>query len=462
VDKSCATTICTITGLKNQTKYDFSVTAWNANGPSKPAIGPVTGEPNAPPTAVNGLAVERESDHQITYRWTTPTGSFGAVKGYYVSWNGNRGYSRVTGNSKTISVANGAPVTFTVRAFNDMYAQFGTLGAPASISSGVASGKPAATSITSITGTNVAGGDTKAFTVSWRQVDPNGRGVTHYELFKDGAPVSCGGSVWTTSLHSCPVQAPNDGSKHTFRVRTANDAGWKPNQFEGSATSHQSGLSTTAAATAAGTPDPFGQVSLTPTGNNGEATLKFTVGRSHGKTGTVTCGGSFACSYAVGPGGGTFTKTISGLTNGQTSTVTLSYCNGADANAALQTTPCVTSQQVSAVTYGPLGQPNIQANANGTTITVTASGDANGAPAAMSIRNDRTGATHDCGTSDGALHCSWTEQGLAYSTTYQYTVTVTDASGHGRQTRSASANTTTGPPSPGARPTRSSTRKDLR
>jgi hypothetical protein len=454
--KHCATTICTIKGLKNGTQYNFTVTATNSNGTSHP-IGPVTAEPNAVPTAVKDLRIVSESDRRITYSWSPPTGDgFSAVTGYLLSWTGNPGYKQWSSAEKTVTVPNGEPITFSVRPVNEMYAKYNKFGPATSLRNGMASGRPAAPRAPSVSGTNVAGGGTKAFTVSWPAVDPNGRGKTHYSLLDNGKQVSCGGSAWTTST-SCPVEVPNNGNTHAFKVRAANDAGVTPNQWEGSPQEHQSGYSSATSATAAGTPGGFTNVSLTATGKDadgtfghGDATLKFTVGPSNGKSGIVTCSGSAQCRYEVGPNGGPFTKTITGLTNGANSTLTLTYCNGANvADTGLGINPCVSSPQVSTVTYGPIGQPSITATANGTSISVDASVDANGANVSMTIKDTNNGASHDCGTSDsGSFACAWTETGLAYSTTYRYTVTVTDASGHGRPPTSNSAQATTRAPNP--------------
>jgi len=443
----CPRTRCVIGGLVNGRRYTFRVQAVQGHRHSHWSKA-VHATPEAVPSAVRHLRVVSERDGRLTYSWSPPRGSFSPVTGYLVWWTGSRGYRRVTGTSKTITgVPNGDRIIFTVRAVNALGASHP--GPSASNVSGVASGRPRTPSIVSVTGTNLAGGGTKAVVVSWSQVAPNGRGQTSYELRDNGTPVRCGGSTWTTDL-SCTEQVPNDGSEHGFTVVAANAAGvpGRNTAVEGPVATHQSAPSARSTVAATGSPEGFSAATLTPTGVDGQATLAFTVGASHGKSGTVTCSGSFTCgSNDVGADGGSVTTTISGLTDGATSTATLTYCNGAtSSDSGLGIEPCTTTT-VSAVTYGPIGQPVPTVSADGNSVTAMATVDPHGAPVFVSIQDVDTGNTvASCTTGTGTSTCSGVESDLSYSTIYHYSITVVDASGHGRASTSISTAVGTGPP----------------
>jgi large repetitive protein len=321
----------------------------------------------------------------------------------------------------------------------------GGSGGATALSGAIASGAPKVPTHLRVTGANVAGGGTKAFEVSWQPVDPNGRGATHYHLFDHGRSVECAGRVWILKT-SCTFAVSNDGSTHRFAVKAANDPGVPGlrTAVEGRLASHRSPSSTRITAVAAGMPTGFSNASLTPTGNNGQATLTLTVGASHGADGTVTCSPDYSCgSINVGKAGGSVTKTLAGLINGTPSSITLTYCNGAMANVRLSITPCVTTMTNDVTTYGPIGEPTVSATASGTAVTVEATADANGAAAHLVITDTVSGQSHDCGTADSIISCAWTEAGLDAATIYHYSASVTDASGNGRATTSATTTATT-------------------
>lgn len=444
---NCGTqTLCSVSQLKNNAHYNFSIRATNANGSA--VSGAVSATPDQSPSAVTGLTITRETSNRITYSWTAPSGDFSPVTEYLVSYTGGGGYQPVTPTTKTIDVANGSPTSFTVRPVNNMGVAHP--GPPVSNSDGIASGMPDPPSITGITGTNVAGGGQKAFVISWSQVAANGRGSTHYELLDGGAAVLCGGQTWT-SESSCTQTVSNSGDAHTYTVVAANDAGVPATvtPIEGSATSHQSHPSGPQTVTAAGQPEGFSSGTLDPTGTDGGAVLNFTVGASNGRDGTVDCVGDLSCHFDLGPSGGTASQTFGGLNDGQNYNVQLKYCNGANnnqENQQLAIVPCVTSQTYSVTPYGPIESPQISANTNGTTVTVNSSVNANGRNVTMTIVDTDTHYTlQTCSNvgPQGIVTCSGSEGSLAYSKSYHYTLTVTDASGTGRSTVSAN---TTAPP----------------
>ena len=309
--------------------------------------------------------------------------------------------------------------------------------------------RPDVPSLAPISGANVAGGGTKAFTVSWGPVDPNGRGSSHYRVYMDGRATSCNGNDWITAT-SCVIQVPNDGSKHSFAVQAANDAGLSSSPIWGSAESHQSAKSGAVNGIAAGTPEGISNLSLTATGVDGRATISFDVGKSNGADNKITCtGGGAACGpWNVGVNGGHVSGTLTGLSNGATTTVSLEQCNGAALDDATDVHPCAAVAKATVMTFGPIGTPTITANASGTSITVHSTVNPNGRNVTAKITSS-AGGSQTCSLGGASpTSCDWTQGGLNYNTTYSYTVTVTDASGEGRASKSASASAKTDPPPP--------------
>jgi hypothetical protein len=452
---TCFNTACTIRGLHNGTTYNFQVTAYNTLGPSKRPSAPASATPDAVPSAVTGLRVSAEADGTVTYQWQQPRGDFSTVTTYLVSGGAASGYQQIQSGARVVTdvvhTPNGTPVSFSVRPVDHLGVE--KAGPAVTETSAIASGQPSPPTAPSITGTNVAGGGTKAFTLSWNQVAPNGRGNTYYEVLDSGKPASCVGDAQWFTATTCTVQVPNSGKSYSYQIVAANEAG-VPGQnqpIEGTPAGHQSPPSGGAAVIAAGEPASV-SVTLKPTGDTGQATLSYTAGASNGGTGTITCvNSSISCSFAVPASGGTGTKAITDLTDGQAYSVELQYCNGANnnqSNSTLQITPCVTSAAASATPYGPILAPTLTASANGTAVTLTGSVDANGGNVSVAIADDGGGESHSCGTAGptGTIQCSWTESGLRYAATYKYTLTATDASGNSRTAVTAKASATTPQP----------------
>jgi hypothetical protein len=452
---TCFTTSCTISGLHNGTTYSFTVVAYNSLGAGKVTSAAVSATPDAVPTAVTNLHVSAEGDGSITYQWDRPEGDFSAVNGYLVSGGNASGYQQIRSGARVVTdvvhATNGAPVSFSVRPVDHLGVD--KAGPASTDSTGVASGQPTAPAAPSISGSNVAGGGTKAFAINWDQVAPNGRGSTYYEVLSSGRPVTCAGEHRWFTATTCTVQVANSGSTYSYQVVAANEAGvpGESEAIEGAPASHESPPSGSTSAIAAGEPAGV-TVTLTPTGQTGQVQLSYTAGASNGGAATITCVQStINCSLTVPASGGTGTKTIDGLTDGQPYNVVLQYCNGANnnqANSTLGIVPCATSSSASATPYGPMLSPALTASANGTAVTLTGSVVANGGNVSSTITDDTDGQSHPCGTGGptGTVDCNWTETGLKYAATYKYTLTVTDASGNSRAAVTTTASGTTPQP----------------
>lgn len=397
------------------------------------------------PGPVKNLRVVRESDGLVKAAWSKPTGDFSAVTGYLVSYTGSSGVQIVRSHKASVTytahVPNGQPITISVRAVNGLGVSH-----PSSARqvSGIASGKPDAPTWIAVTGVNVAGGAKKSISLSWLPVSPNGRGQTRYQVQVDGVATQCAETEWIADT-SCLLRAANNGVTHRYVVMAANRAGIKPTRLEGKAGTHRS-QSLQRVVTAAGTPVGPSNLALVATGTDGRANFSFDVGASHGAKNVVTCtgGGSTCTTWNLAPKGDNITTTLTGLTNGATTTVSLLNCNGAVEDNDLDIHPCATAATASVVTFGPIANPTITATPSGNSVLVQSTVNPNGRDVTATITSS-AGGSHVCNLSGaGSMPCAWTQTALNYSTSYTYTVTVVDASGSGRVSKAASVTTRTG------------------
>jgi len=397
------------------------------------------------PGTVKHLRVVRESDGLVKAAWSKPTGDFSAVTGYLVSYTGSSGVQIVRSQKASVTYAahvpNGQPITISVRAINGLGVSHP---GPAREVSGIASGKPDAPTWLAVTGVNVAGGAKKSISLSWLPVSPNGRGQTRYQVQVDGVAMQCAAAEWIADT-SCVLRAANNGVTHRYLVVAANRAGIKPTAIEGKVGAHRS-RSSQRSVTAAGTPVGLSSLALVATGADGRASLSFDVGASHGAKNVVTCtgGGATCTTWNLAPKGDNVTTTLTGLTNGATTTVSLLNCNGAVENSDLDIHPCASAATASVVTFGPITTPTITATPSGNSVLVQATVNPNGRDVTATISSS-AGGSHVCNLSGaGPMACAWTQTALNYSTSYTYTVTVADASGAGRASKAASVATRTG------------------
>ena len=179
----------------------------------------------------------------------------------------------------------------------------------------------------------------------------------------------------------------NDGTIYTYAVTAANAAA------AAQPAGHTSAPSPGARMEATATPDAFGPISATPTGNDGQVTVSFDVPPSHGVSATVDCSHDFGTcgswSYPTGGQSGV-SQTINGLPNGSATTIRLRLCNGGGGSDTYAGSPCNAVAASNAVTaYGPIRNLNIATSANGPNVDFTVSVDPNGKPATVSIQTSR-------------------------------------------------------------------------
>ena len=428
--QECAASPCLITGLTNGTTYTFRVRAHNLvdwseeSAPSAPAV------PDTVPGAVTGLVTSNPQDGTLDLTWLAPPNEGTPVERYEVTWS-DGGQATASGTSLTATgLDNEVQYTFTVIAVNAKGP------GPATQVVGQSAGAPQAPAAPGFNTVNSADANTRAVTVSWPAVFPNGPGPTTYTLTRTGGgTVTVCANVTTTS---CPDDGiANDGTIYTYTVTAANAA-------VADGPGHVSAPSAGTQMEATATPDPITGFSVAPTGVDGQATVTFNAPASHGATSTTTCtwnGNSCGTwTYPVGGQSG-ITRTITGLPNGQNVTVSLRTCNGSSGGQGAGT-PCNSPVSGTVTTYGPMHSLNITGSSSGTNVNFTVSVNPNGKPATVRVQSAGRDQTFTTGV--GAWSQNFTDN-IGYSATDNITVTVSDP---GRPTLTQSASYTTPPPPP--------------
>jgi hypothetical protein len=425
-NQTCPASPCTISGLNNGTTYRFTVRAHNLVGWGNPSpqSGPVT--PNQVPDAVTGLTARNPQNHTVELTWAPAHVAGSPVLSYQVSWNGG-GAHTVTGTSTTATgLTNDNKYTFTVLARNLMGP-----GQPAT-TTGQSAGAPTAVPAPTLTATDSADASSKAVRVSWQGVDPNGPAPTTYTLTRTSGSAGPK-TVCTTTASSCADDGlANDGTVYSYSVTAANAAAGR---------GHISPAGATAQMEATATPASITGFTATPTGTDGQATLRFNVPASHGATSTVSCtNGVSSCgtwTYPTGGQGGA-AQTIGGLPNGQGATISLQDCNGSHGGTAAGS-PCDTAVSQTVTTYGPILNLVINASVSGPTVNFDISVDPNGRPATVHVVTSKQSQTFTTGVG------VWTwasSDNIGYSASDNIAVTVSDP---GRTTVSGSKGASTGP-----------------
>ncbi|WP_417216808.1 Ig-like domain-containing protein [Arthrobacter sp.] len=271
VKQTCQTTTCTITGLKNDHVYNFTVTATNAVGESEASAASADARPDVEPEQP-GAPASTSGDEQVSVKWNKPVSRGSAVTSYNLEISpapasGVSQVSGVTGTSHTWKgLKNGVSYQFRVQAVNkaDKPSQWSTYSA-----SVIPAGKPfqpaAPTAVRSQS--NVNGG---VVNVNWNAPGDNGAPIQGYTL-----KVHQGGStVRSISVGSGSTEQTVTGLKTTasysFTVTAKNRVGTSPS----------SGNST--AVTPYGRPKTIGKPSAKATGANNKVQLNFSKPAANG------------------------------------------------------------------------------------------------------------------------------------------------------------------------------------
>ncbi|MCU1454735.1 MAG: fibronectin type protein, partial [Acidimicrobiales bacterium] len=299
----------TITGLTNGTTYTFTVAAINATGTSAASAaspGIIVGAPALPPfpSAVPGAG-------QALVRWKPPAANASAITGYVItpSLAGAAQASQTfasTATSQTISgLVDGSTYTFSVAASNASGTGATSTTAPIVVGSPVAPNQP-----------TTAPGDAQA-TITWTAPSTdNGSPVTGYVVTPYLGTTAQAAQAFTSTATTQTVTGLTNASTYTFAVAATNARGTGP-------------ASTASAPLVVGAPTTPAAVQALP--GAGGATVSWTA--------PATANGAAVTGYTVTPYVGTTaqaartftstatTQTVTGLTNGTTTTFAVAAVN---------------------------------------------------------------------------------------------------------------------------------------
>jgi alpha-tubulin suppressor-like RCC1 family protein len=414
---------CTVLLLTNGDSYTFKATATNSVGAgpastASTAVVPagVPGKPTAvSATAGNGSAV---------VSWTAPASNGSSIIGYTVTaadsttaGNGGETCSWTTGPlTCTVSLlTNGDSYTFTVTATNGAGTGAASLPSAAAVP-GTTPGAP--------TGVSATAGNGSAL-VSWSAPASNGgSAITGYTVTAaDSTSPGNGGETcsWTTGPLTCTVSGLTNGDSYRFSVTAKNSAG------TGNPSSPSSAVvpSTTPGAptgVSAAPGDASALVSWSAPGSNGGRTITaYTVTAADS---TTPGNGGETCPWSSGP----LSCTVSGLTNGDSYTFTVTATNSDGTGNASSSSSAVVPATVPGPPTGVSATPGV------TSAVVTWSAPTSDGGSAIT---DYTVTAADSTTAgNGGETCTWnsgpltcTVSALTTGDSYTFSVTATNSVG---------------------------------
>ena len=411
----------TISGLTNGTAYTFTVSAMNAVGfgASSPHSNAVTPD-TVPGVPVIGTATA--GDARATVTWTAPASDGGsAITGYSVTAadattpaNGGQTCTWSTGplTCSVTGLTNGDSYSFTVTAINGVGTGPGS-GVSNAVTPDTVPGIPAI-------GTATAG-DASA-TVTWTAPTSNGSPITNYDvtIYVDGTPEA---TVTIGNVNSDTVSGLTNGTAYTFAVSAINAVG------EGLLSSNSNAVTP---ATVPGVP-----VIGTATAADARATVTWTAPASDGGSAitgysvtaadaTTPANGGQTCTWSTGP----LTCSVTGLTNGDSYSFTVTAINGVGTGPGSGVSNAVTPDTVPGV---PAIGTATAGDASATVTWTAPASDGGSAITGYSVTAaDATTPANGgqtCTWSTGPLTCSVT--GLTNGDSYSFTVTAINGVGTG-------------------------------
>lgn len=353
--KECLATTCTLDGLTNNVEYNFTVVAENRVGPSDPSAPSETARPDArpdtpaAPTLVFG-------DRSLTVSWVTPSTPGSPVEKYNLEISpappsGIGQKTDVVGNSIVWDgLQNGVAYQVRVQALNrapepSSWSTWSVSEIPAR-----APEPPAAPSVNRLDPV----GNQAQLEVVWGAPADNGDAVSSYELqvMQGSTVVNTVTGIPGTQTRQA-VNVPTSTSDYTFRVRASNKAGWS------------TWGAPSAPRRAFGAPGAPTGVSLTTPSGNSAVVVAYGDAAGNGATaGEVSYEYSLSGgAWAAMPGN----KTIGGLSNGTTYTIRVRAYTSMD---GVRYTGPESAPSNGAIPYGPVHDPGVSAQREGTSVRV--------------------------------------------------------------------------------------------
>ena len=323
----------TVTGLTNGDAYTFTVSATNGVG-SGPASAPSNSVTPSAPSSVPGAPVgvsAAAGDASATVSFSAPGSDGGsAITGYTVTaadstTPANGGQTKAAGGSPVTvtGLTNGDAYTFTVSATN------GVGSGPASAPSNSVTPSAPASVPGAPVGVSAAAGDASA-TVSFSAPGSDGgSAITGYTVTAaDSTTPANGGQTKAAGGSPVTVTGLTNGDAYTFTVSATNGVG------SGPASAPSNSVTPSAPASVPGAP-----VGVSAVAGDASATVSFSAPGSDG--GSAITGYTVTAADSTTPANGGQTKaaggspvTVTGLTNGDAYTFTVSATNGVGSGPA--------------------------------------------------------------------------------------------------------------------------------
>lgn len=338
----CVTTLCTWTKpLKN--RYSFRVQAVNRMGSSEWSEASQESVADRRPYRVSNIRMASRGDGLIKIKWNAPPSTGSKILEYRITWVGGGDGMVVTGDLTTATISglnNNNEYSFSVIAVNkagtsppresEKYQPLGTPSPPTGVTAVDTKAAQRAANQTTVQ-------------ISWGGTSPQGPGPTTYTVYvsrADSSLRSVSGCVRIEATTCLDAGVTYDGKVSSYVVRASNSP--QPEQPNTSRESESAKFQATGLAAA------WGDVTVTPTGENNTAVIEYTVPDSRGTKSAVSIlvGGIEAKQFPNQRG--QVRTTISTSSNHQAYPVTVQVCNENGPSS------CSTSAVRNVQTYGPL------------------------------------------------------------------------------------------------------------
>ena len=230
----CESTTCTVSGLTNDTTYNFTVRAINEVGESDPSGASIDARPDVKPEQPEAPTAVR-GDQKLDVSWEAPVNKGSAIETYVLQISppapDGTGQQEIAGGTTSFTwdgLANGTEYRFSVQAVNraDEPSEF----SPESRGT-IPAGKPTEPTNVSASAT-LAPSKQTSITLTWGSSDGNGLPIDHYvvTVLHGGTPVEGAGRTVAPTTGSATNAATFESltvseTPYSFQVHAVNDVG---------------------------------------------------------------------------------------------------------------------------------------------------------------------------------------------------------------------------------------------
>ena len=351
--KECLATTCTLDGLTNNVKYNFTVIAENRVGPSDPSAPSEEARPDARPDTPAAPTLTF-GDKSLNVAWVTPSTPGSPVQHYTLEISpappsGISQKTEVVGNSIVWDgLQNGVAYQVRVQAHN--LAPDPSSPSPWSVTEIPAKAPDAPGAPTTARLEPV--GEQAQIRVSWNKPADNGDAIDGYQL-----DVMQGSSVVRTipvsaSETSQAVVVNTSTTDYTFRVMAQNKAGW--------------GAFSAASAPQRGFTPPGAPPNVSASTPSGNSAITVSYGAAAGNGASA---GELSYQYSLNNAGWVAmpgNNVIGNLSNGTTYTVRV---RAVATVGGVQEPGAASAPSNAVIPYGPVRNPTVSATASGRSIT---------------------------------------------------------------------------------------------